>query len=76
MDNIYDADVVVWQLISENNKGIPFYSILEMFPVIAYVNPLKDKQVLKHFTKLWNWIVNQTKYGSIREVTFATDHQN
>ena len=52
MDNIWETDLADGQLITKDNKGIHFYSVFEMFLVIACVNPLKDKQLLKHFKKL------------------------
>ena len=62
-DNIWVADFVDIQLISEFNKGIRFLlCIVDIFSKYAWVTRLKDKKGIT-ITNAFIKIVNQIKYG-------------
>ena len=70
-DNISGADLVDMQLINKFNKGFRFLlCVIDIFSKYAWVVALKDKTFFRKFKK--NLIVNQAKYGLIKEVNFTT----
>ena len=70
-DNISGADLVNMQLINKFNKGFRFLlRVIDIFSKYAWVVALKDKTFSRKFKK--NIIVNQAKYGLIKELNFTT----
>ena len=71
-DNIWGANLADMQLISKFNKGFRFLScVIDIFSKYACVVPLKDKKGVSVVKYQISQDLNQTKYGSIKEVNFT-----
>ena len=75
-DNIWGVDLADMQMLSRQNKGIKYLLyVIDLFSKYAFVVPLKDKKgasVVKGFKKIVNESGRrQTKFGSIKEVSFT-----
>ena len=81
IDNIWGANLADTQLLSRFIKGICLLpDVIDIFSKHAFVIYLKDKKasqllVVSKNSKM-NLIANQTKYESIKAVSFTTDQLN